>query len=53
MSRSSEIWQENTIESSLIVINHKPAVTKIWLNEKIEGQFDLDLISQGHYKCGK
>ena len=45
--------KKNTIESSLIVINHKPAVTDIWLNENIEGQFDLDLISQGRYKCGK
>ena len=39
-----------------LVINHKSVslmVTEIWLIEIFEGQFDLDLISQGHHKYGE
>ena len=39
--------------SSLIAINHKSVsltVIEIWPIENFEGQFDLDLILQGHHK---
>ncbi len=42
--------------SSLTVINNKSVslmVTGIWPIEILEGQFDLDLLSQGHHKCGE
>ena len=43
----TEIWH--------IDFNHKPAsltVTEIWQIDRFQGQFDLDLISQGHQKYG-
>ena len=42
--------------SSLIVVNHRSVslmVAEIWPIEIFRGQFDLDLISQGHSKSYK
>ncbi len=46
----------NAVTSSLIVINHKAVsitVTEIWPVENFQGQFDVDLVSQGHHKYAK
>ena len=44
-----------TMTSSITVVNHKSVslmIAEIWQTENFQGQFDLDLISQGHPKDG-